>query len=303
MRSEIAALELNNTWSLVDLPLGKRALGCKWIFKIKYRSNGSIERYKVRLVIKGFTQQEGLNYTKTFSPVAKLAIVRTLLATTSIQAVQSDYSLFTQLKNGSFTALLIYVDDIVVASSHMDSIEVLQRFLNDHFIIKSIGNLRYFLSIEVARSSKGISICQRKYALDILANAGSLGSRPLKLPMDQNLKLHKDDGDPLLDPLPYRRLVGRLVYLTITRPNLYYSVQHLSQFMTVPITTHLHAAHQVLRYIKNALGQGLLFSSSSSLTLRACSDSDWAFCPDSRHSVTGFCIFLGQSLISWRSKK
>ncbi|XP_031268944.1 uncharacterized protein LOC116127439 [Pistacia vera] len=153
----------------------------------------------------------------------------------------------------------------------MDSIVALQSFLSEHFRIKCLGNLRYFLGIEVACSSKGISICQRKYALDILSDAGVLGTRPLKLPMEQNLKLRMDDGQPLSDPLPYRRLQ--------------------------------HAAHQVLHYIKNAPGQGLLFPSSSFFHLQGYTDSDWASCPNSRLSITGFCIFLGSSLISWHSKK
>ncbi|XP_031264032.1 uncharacterized protein LOC116122314 [Pistacia vera] len=225
------------------------------------------------------------------------------LFTFGFQQSKANHSLFTRLHNGSFTALLVYVDDIIVASSSMDSIAALQSFLSEHFWIKCLGNLCYFLGIEVACSSKGISICQRKYALDILSDADVLNTRPLKLPMEQNLKLRIDDGLPLSDPLPYRRLVGRLIYLTITRPDISYVVHVLSQFMTTPTSSHQHAAHQVLRYIKNAPGQGLLFPSSSSFHLRGYTNSDWASCPNSRCSITGFCIFLGSSLISWRSKK
>ncbi|KAF5458400.1 hypothetical protein F2P56_022430, partial [Juglans regia] len=128
--------------------------------------------------------------------------------------------------NGNvFTALLVYVDDIVVASNSLDCISSLKSFLNTHFKIKDLSSLRYFLGIEVVRSAQGIHLCQRKYALDILSDSGTLGSKPAKLPMDQNLKLSKDSGSPLHDPSIYRRLVGRLLYLTITRPDISFSVQ------------------------------------------------------------------------------
>ncbi|KAJ0018729.1 hypothetical protein Pint_10874 [Pistacia integerrima] len=119
--------------------------------------------------------------------------------------------------------------------------------------------------------------------------------------MDQNHKLFKTSGNPLSDPTPYRQLIGRILYLTLTRPNIRYPIQVLSQYMDCPTTTHLTTAHKVLRYLKNAPGQGILLSAASSLQLIGYSDSDWASCP--RRSLTGFCVFLAHSLISWRSKK
>ncbi|XP_035545657.1 uncharacterized mitochondrial protein AtMg00810-like [Juglans regia] len=202
---------------------------------------------------------------------------------------EADYSLFTHTANDSFTALPVHTDDIILASSTLESTIALQCFLNDHFRIKCLGDLRYFLGIEVARSSR--------------ADVSSLGTCLLKLSMEQNLKLSKDDGQPLRDLLLCRRLIGHLLYLTITRPDLSYSIQRLSQFMIAPTSSHLHAVHQVFQYVKGAPGQGLLFPSISSLSLQASSDLDWASCPDSRRSLTSFCIFLESSLISWQSKK
>ncbi len=211
---------------------------------------------------------------------------------------KADYSLFTRRKGKSFTALLMYVDDIL----NVNAISTLKQFLHSCFWIKDLGNLKYFLGIEVSRSKKGISISQRKYTLEILKDRGLSGSKPVNFPMEQNVKL-SDSGELLKDPSQYRRLVGRLIYLTITRPNITYSVHVLSRFMHAPRKPHMEAALRVLRYLKSSPRQGLFFPSQNNLSLRAFSDSDWAGCPISRRSTTGYCVFLGSSLISLRTKR
>ncbi|XP_027192635.1 uncharacterized mitochondrial protein AtMg00240-like [Cicer arietinum] len=132
---------------------------------------------------------------------------------------------------------------------------------------------------------------------------GVLNCKPTFSPMLPNLKLQKDDGNPYPDPKLYRHIIGRLLYLTNTRPNLSFSVNKLTQFVSYPMHSHFVAATRVLHYIKGCPGKGLFFSSSSSLQHSAFSDNDWAACPDSRKSITGFNVFLGSSLVSWKSKK
>ncbi|XP_062118188.1 uncharacterized mitochondrial protein AtMg00810-like [Humulus lupulus] len=225
------------------------------------------------------------------------------LQQTGFTQSQDDYVLFTQGLGTDFITLLVYVDDIVLGGPNLHCLQQLQDTLNTSFKLKTLGTLKYFLGFEIARSSKGTFLSQHQYTLQLLEDTGYLGSKPVATPMDPKIKLNTSDGEPLLDPSQYRRLVARLLYLTLSRPDITLSVHFLSQFLANPKTPHLQAAHHLLRYLKVKPDQGLLYPTSSSLHLRAFSNSDWASCPTTRRSTTGICVFLGDCLISWRSKK
>jgi hypothetical protein len=147
---------------------------------------------------------------------------------------KADYSLFTKIEGYVFITLLVYVDNVVVSSNDSVAIKKFIISLNEQFKLKDLGKLKFFLGLEVARSVKGISLSQRKYTLEILQDSSLLASKPSKFPMEQNLKLSKDASSLLTDPTSYRRLIGRLIYLTITRPDLAYVVHTLSQFIDQP---------------------------------------------------------------------
>lgn len=215
----------------------------------------------------------------------------------------SDHSLFIKNVDGLFIALLVYVDDVIIASNNQGAIADLKSELNKLFKLKDLGDVKYFLGLEIAKSSTGICVSQRKYVLDLLSDFGYLGCKAASTPMEANVKLSMDEGVDLPDVSLYRRLLGKLLYLTLTRPDISYVVGRLSQFISRPKLPHLHAAQRILRYLKGNPGMGLFFPSNSELRLMAYTDSDWARCPDSRRSVTGFCVFLGNSLVSWKSKK
>jgi len=372
MNEEVQALQKNNTWTITSLPENKVSIGCKWIYKTKYRADGVVDRYKVRLAAKGYTQMEGLDYLDTFSPVAKLTTVRLLLSLAAVnkwhlkqldvnnaflhgdlneevymdlppgisstnpkqvcklhkslyglkqasrqwydklstflishqfKQANVDHSLFIKTVGSNFTALLVYVDDIILTGNDIEEINRITSMLVQCFKIKNLGDLTYFLSIEVARSSKGIYLCQRKYALDLLHEAGMLASAPVSTPMNFSKRITTTDETPLANPTPYRRLVGRLIYLTNTRPDITHAVHQLSQHVAAPTHTHHQASLRVLRYLKSNLGQGILLAADSEIKLKGFSDADWAGCPDTRRSVTGYIVYLGHSPVAWRSKK
>jgi hypothetical protein len=215
----------------------------------------------------------------------------------------SDHSLFLKSTSSSFTILLVYVDDVILAGNSLEEFKSIKHILHNTFQIKDLGILKYFLGIEVAHSSSGISLCQRKYCLDLLEDSGFLHSKPISTPSDPNVKLHNDDSQPYSDVPAYRRLIGRLLYLNTTRPDITFITQQLSQFLSNPTQTHFNAATRVLRYLKGSPGRGIFFPRKASLQLQGFSDADWAGCRDTRRSISGQCFFLGKSLISWRTKK
>ena len=163
--------------------------------------------------------------------------------------------------------------------------------------------MHYFLGMEVAYLPQGTFLSQKKFTHELLAQTGFATSTPAVTPLPLSCKLMPDDGSLLPDPTLYRAIIGKLNFLTHTRPDLSYTVQTLSQFMQAPRDSHLHALHHVLRYVNGTAGQGILLQGSDHLTIQAYSDSDWASCPSTRRSVSGYVIMLGSSPISWRSKK
>ncbi|RVW72247.1 Retrovirus-related Pol polyprotein from transposon TNT 1-94 [Vitis vinifera] len=328
MVDEMAALHSNGTWDLVVLPLGKSTVGCRWVYAVKVGPDGQVDRLKARLVAKGYTQVYGSDYGDTFSPVAKIASVRLLLSMAAMcswplyqldiknaflhgdlveevymeqplgfvaqgesglvcrlrrslyglkqsprawfsrfsSVVQefgmlrstADHSVFYHHNSlGQCIYLVVYVDDIVITGSDQDGIQKLKQHLFTHFQTKDLGKLKYFLGIEIAQSSSGVVLSQRKYALDILEETGMLDCKPIDTPMDPNVKLVPGQGEPLGDPGRYRRLVG----------------------------------------------QGVLYENRGHTQVVGYTDADWAGSPTDRRSTSGYCVFIGGNLISWKSKK
>lgn len=197
----------------------------------------------------------------------------------------------------------MYVDDILLTGNDYDEIQKLKSHLDQAFTIKDLGQLHYFLGIEVSYTNKGIVLTQHKYTKDLLAASGIQNLKKTVTPLPLNLKLRADEGTLVSDPSTYRTLIGKLNFLSNTRPDLAYTIQHLSQYMQQPQSTHWDALVHTLHYVNSTCGQGIVLQGNNKLTLQAFSDSDWGACCDSRRSVSGFVLLLGNSPIRWKSKK
>ncbi|KAJ9566010.1 hypothetical protein OSB04_001976 [Centaurea solstitialis] len=372
MDAEMTALLSNHTWDLVPKPSAANIVGRRWLFRHKFDSNGRLERYKARLVAQGFSQQPGLDFDDTFSPVVKPATIRTVLSisisrnwpihqldvknaflhgdlTETVYMSQppgyvdsnfpdhvcrlrkalyglkqaprawyqrfavylsslgfisskTDTSLFTYHRGSDTIYLLLYVDDIILTASSPSLISRVIYQLSSEFPMSDLGPLSFFLGIAASRSKSGLFLSQTAFAQEILARADMVSCNPCSTPADTKTKLAVD-GEPVSDPTLYRSLAGALQYLTFTRPDIAYAVQQVCLFMHDPRLPHFNALKRILRYLKGTLSHGLHIKASAVDRLVAYSDADWAGCPNTRRSTSGFCVYLGDNLVSWSSKR
>ncbi|KAG7536931.1 Reverse transcriptase RNA-dependent DNA polymerase [Arabidopsis suecica] len=373
---EVQAMIRNKTWVEEELPKGKKCVSSKWVFTIKYKSDGEIERYKARLVARGFTQTYGDDYRETFAPVAKQHTVKVVLSlavnldwelwqmdvknaflqgeleeevymspppgledivtpgkvlrlrkaiyglkqsprawyhklsstllANGFKKSHSDHTLFTKQDNQGIVVVLVYVDDLIISGSNKEGIQAIKTSLHSAFDIKDLGVLKYFLGIEVCRSKEGLFLSQRKYALDLLKLTGKLGAKPVDTPLEQGYKVNRKgekDDTPYHCPEQYRRLVGKLIYLTYTRPDLSFAVNQVAQHMKEPTVYHWSLVERILRYIKGSPGKGIWMGRNSSTEIVGYCDADYNGDRNTRQSTTGFCTFIGGNLVTWKTKK
>ncbi|KAL2235930.1 UNVERIFIED_CONTAM: Retrovirus-related Pol polyprotein from transposon RE1, partial [Sesamum indicum] len=241
MNLEIQALEDNNTWDVTKLPEGKKAIGSKWVYKLKLKPDGSVDRCKARLVAKGYNQIEGIDYNDNFSPVAKAVTIRIFHA-------------------------------VVWPCEH--TINDFKTKRHNLFTIKNLGKARFFLGLEIGKSEQGMIITQSKYVRDIIADTGLTHSTAINTPLPAGLQLQATAGEQLSNAELYRRPARTLECWT-----------SLSEIF------------------EGTIYRGIHFNSNNNFNLEAYCDADWATCKETRRSLTGYCVFLGGSLISWKTKK
>ena len=216
---------------------------------------------------------------------------------------KSDTSLFIYHRGTETVYLLLYVDDIVVTASSQPLLYRVIDALKKEFAMKDLGSLNHFLGVAVQRQQDLLFLSQRQYTLDILARHGVSDCKPCSTPVDTRAKVFADAGPSVADPTAYRSLAGALQYLTFTRPDIAYAVQQVCLHMHDPREVHLVAAKWILRYLQGTIGFGLIIPRSAPTQLIVYTDADWAGCPDTRRSTSGYAVFLGGSLISWSSKR
>ncbi|PKU73279.1 Retrovirus-related Pol polyprotein from transposon TNT 1-94 [Dendrobium catenatum] len=371
MSKEFQALQSQGTWELVPSQPHQHVLGCKWMYRTKFNSNGTVSRYKARLVALGYNHEYGIDYTDTFSPVAKIPTFRVLIVLAlhhqwpihqldvsnaflhgtlteevfmkqppgftdtnhpthvcklkkalyglkqaprqwfqtltgflhqcEFTTSHSDPSLLIYKKDHSKIYVLIYVDDIILTGNNVSSINQLLDKLHQRFNMRNLGSLTQFLGLTAEATPSGLLLHQSRYATEILDRAGMLNCKAVTSPITVK-PLTETNSAIFSNPTLYRQLVGALQYLTLTRPDLTFAVNKACQYMHQPTDSHFDALKRILRYIRGTTQVGITLSGSS-LTLRAYSDSDWAGDQHDRKSTTGYCNFLGDTLISWSVKK
>ncbi|KAJ9546350.1 hypothetical protein OSB04_018893 [Centaurea solstitialis] len=372
MHEEYHALLKNGTWNLVPRPPGVNVVRSMWLFRHKFNADGSLSRYKARLVANGRSQQPGIDCDETFSPVVKPATIRIILSIAvsqhwpihqldvknaflhghlqetvymhqppgfrdpnypdhvchlqrslyglkqaprawyhrftqyalrlGFQHSRSDTSLFIYRSDHAVAYLLLYVDDIILTASSSDCLRRIITLLGREFAMTDLGSLNFFLGISATRSPKGLFLSQQQYATQILERASMLSCKPARTPVETGHKLSAD-GNPVRDPSLYRSLAGALQYLTFTRPDIAFAVQQICLYMHDPREPHLQALKRILRYLRGTVTHGLQIHVSPSMHLTAYSDADWGGCPASRRSTSGYCVYLGDNIISWSSKR
>ncbi|XP_026383659.1 uncharacterized protein LOC113279171 [Papaver somniferum] len=193
--------------------------------------------------------------------------------------------------------LLVYVDDIILVGKSDNNLDSFISSLKTQFAMKDLGALSYFLGIEAKldASTNSSLLTQSKYSIELLKKFDMLKCKPCKSPVAQGRRASLYDGTLLENPAYYGSLVGALQYLTLTRPDVSFAVNYVAQFMHQPTDVHLQLAKKILRFIKGSLGTGITLVGGDCSTITAFTDSDWAGCPDSRKSITGYCVSWSES--------
>ncbi|CAM8886635.1 unnamed protein product [Rhodiola kirilowii] len=251
---------------------------------------------RLKKAIYGLKQSPRAWYHKLSSTLIKRGFKRS----------KADHTLFNLSGPKGRVVILVYVDDIIITGSDKARINATKAFLKTVFDIKDLGKLKYFLGIEVCQSKEGLFLSQRKYTLDLLCEAGKLGAKPANTPLEEGYKVSREgeiEDRPFEDFKQYRRMVGKLIYLTISGPDICFAVNKVSQHMQAPKMHHWHMVERVLRYLKGSPGQGIWMGCSGSTEIVGYCDADCVGDRVDRKSTTGFCTFIGGNLVTWKSKK
>ncbi|GKA89986.1 retrovirus-related pol polyprotein from transposon TNT 1-94, partial [Tanacetum coccineum] len=214
-----------------------------------------------------------------------------------------DPTLFTRKTGKHLLLVQIYVDDIIFASTNPKACKLFAFEMNSTFKMSMMGQMSFFLGLQVSQNPRGIFINQSKYAQEILKKFGFDSCTPIDTPMAERPNLDEDKGGKLIDPTRFRGMVGSLMYLSASRPDIVFAVCMCARYQAKPTEMHLTAIKRIFRYLKGTIHMGLWYPKDSGFELKAFADADYAGCHDTRRSTSGSAQFLGHRLVSWSSKK
>ncbi|GJS64227.1 putative ribonuclease H-like domain-containing protein [Tanacetum coccineum] len=302
IQEELLQFKLQKVWTLVDLPKGKRAIGTKWVYRNKKDERGIVVRNKARLVAQGYTQEEGIDYDEVFAPVARIEAIRSTVPD-KIQKSTIDKTLFIKKDRGDILLVQVYVDDIIFGSTKKSLCVEFEQMMHKRFQMSSMGELTFFLGLQVQQKEDGIFISQDKYVADILKKFDFTTIKAASTPIETNKALNKDEEAEDVDVHLYRLMIGSLMYLTASRPDIMFTACACARFQVTLKVSHLHVVKRIFKSLKGQPKLGLWYPMDSPFDLEAFSNSDYARASLDGKSTTGGCQFLGKRLISWQCKK
>jgi transposase InsO family protein len=372
MKEELESIEQNKTWELVNLPINRKPIGCKWVFKLKRDVKGKISKYKARLVAQGFSQMYGTDYDEVFAPVVRQSTFRILLSVAGKRKLKvKHYDVRTAFLNGELEEeiyirqppgfvngskcyrlkkalyglkqaartwnkaihkilrefgyiqskhdkclymkgdghnicyILIYVDDLVIASRNESEINKIAKYIGSNFGLNDLGEIRYFLGIEIEKDVDGnFLISQSNYIDKIVKMSGLADAKSSKTPLDPGYEKLKHEKY-LKDSKIYQQIIGQLLYIsTNTRPDISSSVSILSQKLSRPSETDYVEAKRIIKYLKGTRNFKLeLSSSKKEQNLNGFSDANWAESRIDRKSNSGHLFMLNGGTVSWACRK
>ncbi|GJY62910.1 putative ribonuclease H-like domain-containing protein [Tanacetum coccineum] len=308
------SFKLNNVdpliWILVDLPSGKRAIGTNWVFRNKKDERRIVIRNKP--IVYGFSDPDHPDkvykvvkalYGLHQAPRAWYETLANYLLGNGFKRGKIDQTLFIKKQKGDILLVQVYVDDIIFGSTNKELCTGFEKLMKEKFQMSSMGELTFFLGLQVQQKEDGIFISQDKYVAEILKKFNYTDVKSASTPVDLEKPLVKDGDADDVDVHLYRSMIGSLMYLTASRPDIMFAVCACARFQVTPKTSHLLAVKRIFRYLKGKPTLGLWYSRDSPFELVAYTDSDYAGATQDRKSTTGGCQFLGNRLISWQCKK
>ncbi|KAJ9552915.1 hypothetical protein OSB04_016960 [Centaurea solstitialis] len=308
MQEELLQFKRNKVYCLVPRPQDKSIIKTKWIFKNKNDESGVIVRNKARLVAKGYSQQEGIDYDETFAPVARIEAIRIFLA----YAAYKNIKVFQMDVKSAFLNGVLHLVCILdkALCCLKQALRAWYETLTNHLLSKGFKrgmiDTTLFLKkegIQVKQNPDDIFINQSKYIKDMLKKFQMTDCSPIKTPMPTGNLLGPDLAGKSVDQKIYRSMIGSLLYLTVTRPDIMFATCFCARFQANPKESHIAAVKRILRYLKGTQELGLWYPKDSSFELISLTDADYGGCKLDRKSTSGSCQFLGDKLVSWTSKK
>ncbi|GMI96628.1 cysteine-rich RLK (RECEPTOR-like protein kinase) 8 [Hibiscus trionum] len=237
------------------------------------------------------------------APRAWYERLSTFLIKKGFEKGKVDTTLFIKRYNNDILVVQIYVDDIIFGSTNVCHCKDFSKLMQGEFEMSMMGELSFFLGLQIKQMNDGTFINQAKYVSDMLKKFGLENAKPQATPMSSSMKLDKDEGGKCVDSKLYRSMIGSLLYLTASRPDIMFSVCLCARFQASPRESHLVAIKRIFRYLIDTPTLGLWYPKDSTFNLHAFSDADYGGCKIDRKSTSGTCQFLGSMLVSWFSKK